>query len=150
MLRTVVVIFTVLFAPYCILNYCIQLFGYPAASVLLNSVLHSHSAFIGRQEDLVPDFCDIVLYPILLCPLLSFLLYPILDCPIQSYRVLFLSCLCIRRQEDPVPDFCDIIRLSQGCPTGSTLMWAVVDSGDVTFFAFHPVSLPVDADIANM
>lgn len=58
-------------------------------------------------------------------------------------------CLCVARQEDAVPDIRDIVQLSRRCPAGSTLMWAVVDSGDVTFFAFHPVTLPADVDVAR-
>ena len=49
-----------------------------------------------------------------------------------------------------MPSFYDVVRLSQHCPSSSTLMWAVVDSGDVTFFAFHPVTLPTDVDVARM
>ena len=56
----------------------------------------------------------------------------------------------IDRQEDAVPNLCDVVRLSRQCPGGTTLMWAVVDCGDVTFFAFHPVTLPTDDDIAKM
>jgi len=59
-------------------------------------------------------------------------------------------CVLGDRQEDPVPNFYDVVRLSQHWPSGSTLMWAVVDSGDVTFFAFHPVTLPTDVDVAGM
>jgi len=68
-----------------------------------------------------------------------------------SYAVLFVGtcCVLIDRQEDAVPDMRDIVRLSRRCAAGSTLMWAVVDSGDVTFFAFHPVTLPADVDVAT-
>lgn len=59
-------------------------------------------------------------------------------------------CLCIARQEDAVPDIHDIVGLSRGCPAHTTLMWAVVDSGDVTFIAFHPVTLPADDDVVKM
>jgi len=54
------------------------------------------------------------------------------------------------RQEDRVPSMSDIVRLSRQCTPASTLMWAIVDAGDVTFVAFHPVTLPTDADVAQM
>jgi len=53
----------------------------------------------------------------------------------------------IVRQEDAVPGVDDIVRLSRRCPARSTLMSAVVDAGDVTFFALHRVTLPTDADV---
>jgi len=58
--------------------------------------------------------------------------------------------MCVVRQEDPVANIYDIVRLSRSCPAGCTLMWAVVDSGDVTFFAFHSVNLPTDVDVAKL
>jgi len=54
------------------------------------------------------------------------------------------------RQDDAVPGIDDIVRLSHRCPAGATLMWAVVDSGDITFMAFHRVTLPTDVDVAKM
>jgi len=56
----------------------------------------------------------------------------------------------IVRQEDAVPGVDDIVRLSRRCPARSTLMSAVVDAGDVTFFALHRVTLPTDADVVTL
>jgi tRNA-splicing endonuclease subunit Sen54 len=56
--------------------------------------------------------------------------------------------LCIARQDEPMPGANDIVRLSQHCGDGTTLMFAVVDTGDITFYSFNPVTLSVDSDVA--
>lgn len=53
-------------------------------------------------------------------------------------------CLCVNGQEVRSPSFVDLCRSLRECPRGATLMWAVVDNGDVAFYSFNGVDLPRD------
>lgn len=43
-----------------------------------------------------------------------------------------------------VPDLTQILQVSHQYKDGMPLQWAVVDNGDVAFYSFNDVDLPVD------
>lgn len=52
--------------------------------------------------------------------------------------------LCIKRQDESPVILADMIEAARLSPDGVPVQWAIVDNGDVTFYTFHGVDLPMD------
>ncbi|ELT91160.1 hypothetical protein CAPTEDRAFT_229033 [Capitella teleta] len=52
--------------------------------------------------------------------------------------------VCVYRQSEMVPDLSQIVKLSELYEDNVLLQWAVVDNGDVAFYSFNQIDLPVD------
>ena len=57
--------------------------------------------------------------------------------------IIKLFLVYIFSQEDSTPNLATIVELSNQCPQGATLMYAVVDNGNVSFYSFNAVNLPL-------